>query len=99
LKTFEGYFEDQTRHILDNMVTHLSEKPEMKFIYAEMSFFELWWSQQNLETKAQVKKLIERKQLEIVTGGWVMTDEANAHYFSTVMELFEGHEFLRNQLG
>lgn len=27
-----------------------------------------------------------------------MTDEANARSFSIVMELIEGHEFLRNQL-
>jgi hypothetical protein len=47
----------------------------MKFIYAEMSFFERWWSQQNLRTKEQVKRLLEGGQLEIVTGGWVMTDE------------------------
>ncbi|KAI3416127.1 hypothetical protein GPALN_005676 [Globodera pallida] len=99
LKTFEAYFEEQTRHILDGMVKHLEDKPDLKFIYAEMSFFELWWSQQKAEVKERVAKFLERGQLEIVTGGWVMTDEANAHFFATVMELFEGHEFLQNQLG
>ncbi|KAL3070889.1 hypothetical protein niasHS_017014 [Heterodera schachtii] len=99
LKTFEGYFEDQTRHILDGMVKHLADKSDLKFIYAEMSFFELWWSQQTEEVKKRVAKFLEEGQLEIVTGGWVMTDEANAHFFATVTELFEGHEFLQNQLG
>uniref|UniRef100_A0A915DCI5 Alpha-mannosidase n=1 Tax=Ditylenchus dipsaci TaxID=166011 RepID=A0A915DCI5_9BILA len=28
-----------------------------------------------------------------------MTDEANSHYFATIMEMIEGHEFVRNQLG
>jgi len=48
------------------MVIHLNEKPDMKFIYAEMSFFEMWWAQQSLETKAQLKKVIDSKQMEIV---------------------------------
>uniref|UniRef100_A0A914BV68 Alpha-mannosidase n=2 Tax=Acrobeloides nanus TaxID=290746 RepID=A0A914BV68_9BILA len=99
LKTFEGYFEDQTKHILDGMVEHLNRTPDMKFIYAEMSFFELWWSQINDEIRNKARKLIESGQVEIVTGGWVMTDEANSHYFSTVMEMIEGHEFLLNQIG
>lgn len=28
-----------------------------------------------------------------------MTDEANAHYFSIITELMEGHEWIRNHLG
>jgi hypothetical protein len=43
--------------------------------------------------------LLQNGQLEIATGGWVMTDEANAHYYGVIMEMFEGHEFLQNTLG
>ena len=46
----------------------------------------------------KVLRFLERGQLEIVTGAWVMTDEANAHYYSMIMEMFEGHEFMRNHL-
>uniref|UniRef100_A0A1I7S5U6 Alpha-mannosidase n=1 Tax=Bursaphelenchus xylophilus TaxID=6326 RepID=A0A1I7S5U6_BURXY len=99
LKTFEGYYEEQTKNILDGMAKNLGEKPDMKFIYAEMSFFELWWSQQTEDTKEKVRGYLQSGQFEIVTGGWVMTDEANAHLYSILMELFEGHEFLQTQLG
>lgn len=35
--------------------------------------------------------------MEFLSGAWVMTDEANAHYYSILMQMFEGHEFLQNE--
>ncbi|PAV88948.1 hypothetical protein WR25_24382, partial [Diploscapter pachys] len=98
VKTFDDYYNGQTKHILSGMAKHLPQKDGMRFIYAEMSFFEMWWSQQSEEVRETVRKLLKSGQFEIVTGGWVMTDEANAHYHSIVVELFEGHEFIRNQI-
>lgn len=99
LKTFEQYYEDQTRHILNLMVKKLEAYPNMRFIYAEMSFFSLWWSKIDDAMRLRVKRLLERKQLELVTGGWVMTDEANAHYFSMIDQIIEGNQWMMNQLG
>jgi len=56
IKTFERYFEEQTRQILNLMVQKLEEYPEMRFIYAEMSFFSLWWSQIDRSMRKRVKK-------------------------------------------
>ncbi|PIO54991.1 glycosyl hydrolase family 38 protein, partial [Teladorsagia circumcincta] len=101
IKTFEEYYHSQTRNILDGMVKHLGEEQQkdMRFIYAEISFLEMWWRDQNDDVKKKVIQLLKDGQLEIVTGGWVMTDEANAHYFSIIAELMEGHEWIRNHIG
>ncbi|GMT09292.1 hypothetical protein PFISCL1PPCAC_589, partial [Pristionchus fissidentatus] len=98
LRTFEEYFDVQTKSILDGMVTHLPVQDEMSFIYAEVSFFELWWKGIDEATRDKVKSLIAAGRFELVTGGWVMADEANTHYSSIVAELMEGHEWIRNHL-
>ncbi len=53
------------------MITILDKNKKYKFIWAEMSFLSLWWDQATLNQRELLKKVINNKQLEIVTGGWV----------------------------
>ena len=95
LMTFEEYFEQRTRNILNTIVNALSQKESRKFVWAETSYLSLWWKQANDDMKSKMRRLIANRQLEIVTGGWVMNDEANTHYYSMIEQMIEGHEWLR----
>ncbi|CAM1322760.1 Uncharacterised protein g8209 [Pycnogonum litorale] len=101
LKTFDSYFYGDTVHILNNMVNKLNKYPNMTFLWSEVSFFAKWWNSLKTrpELKGQVKKLVASKQLELVTGGWVMSDEAAVHYYSMIDQLVEGHQWLKHHLG
>ena len=94
--TFEEYFEQRTRNILNTVLESLSADHQRKFVWAEISYLSLWWQQASEEARDRMRRLIvETKQLEIVTGGWVMTDEANSHYYAMIEQMIEGHEWLR----
>ncbi|XP_068191447.1 alpha-mannosidase 2 [Antennarius striatus] len=99
LKTFDGYYQDQTRHILDNMLIKLTEDSRRTMIWAEISYFSKWWNDIDEQKRDMVKRLLKVGQLELVTGGWVMADEANSHYFALLDQLIEGHQWIQRHLG
>lgn len=98
LQTFEGYFNTSTKNILDLVVEKLTLYKEMKFIWTEISFLDLWWKSASFKQKNNFKRLIKEKRLEIMTGGWVMTDEANVHYHAMLDQLIEGHQWVQRHL-
>jgi hypothetical protein len=56
LKTFDEYFKDQVKNILNEMVKKLTASKDMKFIFAEISFFDKWWATIDANTKDLVKR-------------------------------------------
>lgn len=99
IKTFDKYYAEQTQHILNSMLTKLQEDPRRRFLWAEVSFFAKWWDNISAQKRAAVRRLVGNGQLEMATGGWVMPDEANSHYFALIDQLIEGHQWLERNLG
>lgn len=99
IKTFDDYFQSQTRHILDSVYSALRKDKRRKFIWAEISYFEWWWREQGTDVRNGFKELLKNKQFEFVTGGWVMPDEANTARYALEVQLDEGHEWLERTFG
>ncbi|XP_016080402.1 PREDICTED: alpha-mannosidase 2 isoform X1 [Miniopterus natalensis] len=99
LKTFNDYFKEKTQYIFNNMAIKLKEDSRRTFIWSEISYLSKWWDTTDKLKKDIIKSLLGNGQLEIVTGGWVMPDEAAAHYFAIIDQLIEGHQWLEKNLG
>ena len=97
LKTFQGYYNDAVKNILDNMVVSLSAKKERKFSYVEMSFFKKWYDKQSDQIKQKVKEFISEGRLEIINGGWVLHDEAATYYKHLINNMRIGLKFLKEE--
>ena len=71
-----------------------------KFVWAETIFLDMYFNDEQVtdERKANFRKLIKSGQIEILTGGWVMTEEAPSHYFAMIDQLIEGHRWLDSNL-
>ncbi|XP_062125237.1 alpha-mannosidase 2 isoform X1 [Drosophila sulfurigaster albostrigata] len=95
IQTFEDYYNADTKHILSNALRHLTENPDMKFIWAEISYFSRFYEDLGENKKQQMKLLVKKGQLEFVTGGWVMPDEANSHWRNVLLQLTEGQTWLK----
>uniref|UniRef100_A0A182FA32 Alpha-mannosidase n=1 Tax=Anopheles albimanus TaxID=7167 RepID=A0A182FA32_ANOAL len=91
-------FQSDSRQILNLAVTKMPEYSNMSFIWSEISFLQLWWDQAHPTKQRILKKLVQSGRLEITTGGWVMTDEANAHLYAMVDQLIEGHQWVKSNL-
>ncbi|CAH8571385.1 unnamed protein product [Schistosoma mattheei] len=94
VKTFERYFVTETKPILDATLTTLSEKEESRFVYSEVSYLDSWVNTLSEEQKQAFKRLLLNGHWEIVSGGWVMPDEAVTHYYPIIDQFIEGHHWL-----
>lgn len=72
------------------MIAKMQEYHNLTFIWSEISFLNAWWEGAHPSKQRALKSLANSGRLEITTGGWVMTDEANAHLYAMVDQLIEG---------
>lgn len=54
-KTFDEYYQQTTRAILNNMLTEMTDHPAMTFIWAEISYFSKWFEEIPMDQQRMVK--------------------------------------------
>lgn len=94
LKTFEHYFHYQSRQIMNHMVAKMQQYKNLTFIWSEVAFLNAWWEGAHPSKRRALKSLVKSGRLEITTGGWVMSDEANTHVYAMVDQMIEGNQWL-----
>ncbi|KAG2373613.1 hypothetical protein C9374_011902 [Naegleria lovaniensis] len=100
LETVDFYSKYNVSLILGNVIKYLSQDPTKRFVWSESVFLEMWW--RNNATQAQrdaFVNLVNKKQIEIVNGGWVMNDEALPTYESMIDQMTQGHQFVKQNIG
>ncbi|XP_021816006.1 alpha-mannosidase [Prunus avium] len=105
LKTVDQYYVGSNNSIqgacventLDSVIESLVRDPNRKFVFAEMAFFQRWWSTQSAGIQEIVRKLVDDGQLEFVNGGWCMHDEATVHYIDMIDQTTLGHRAIKQQ--
>ncbi|XP_052262943.1 lysosomal alpha-mannosidase-like [Dreissena polymorpha] len=101
VKTIAEYYNQDVSYIISSVVESLSnDKTGMKkFIYVEMAFLKMWWTNANDEARQKFKHLVDKGSLEIILGGWCMNDEATPYYLDIIDQHSLGFEFIRLNLG
>lgn len=97
--SYANAFNTHISKIITSVVSALEAKPSRRFIWPEVCVLQRWYVAANEELKASFRRVVSNGQLEIVTGGWVMADEALTHYETLLDELSEGHDWLQRAIG
>ncbi|CAG9841041.1 unnamed protein product [Diabrotica balteata] len=109
LKSFDEYYYGlnviatripiAVKHIITSVVEELKKNTDRRYIQVETAFFYKWWKEQDETMQLAFKNLVDNGQLEIVSGGWSMNDEACTNYQSTIDQFTLGFRIIEETLG
>mmetsp|Transcript_8010 Transcript_8010/g.19258 ORF Transcript_8010/g.19258 Transcript_8010/m.19258 type:complete len:1447 (-) Transcript_8010:53-4393(-) len=74
-------------------------RAKRNFQYVEQAFFQRWYANQPEEKRQKLKSLVRQKKWRFLNGGWVMHDEACAHFLDMIDQTSLGHSFLLKEFG
>nr|APA33853.1 seminal fluid protein [Nilaparvata lugens] len=107
LKTVDQYYYGSNKvhspfgvqYILDSVISELLKKKDRRFVYVESSFLWRWWTEQDEDLREEVQTLVREGRLQLLHGGWCMSDEATPHYSALIDQMTLGLKFLNDTFG
>uniref|UniRef100_A0A2S2QUE6 alpha-mannosidase n=1 Tax=Sipha flava TaxID=143950 RepID=A0A2S2QUE6_9HEMI len=107
LKTVDQYYYGSNKvhapfgvqYILDSVVSELLKNKNRRFVFVETAFLWRWWEEQDEWNRNSLKTLVDEGRLQLLHGGWVMSDEAVPHYSTLIDQMTLGLKFLNDTFG
>ena len=96
------YYQQSSKYIIKTIIDSLKANPNRTFVEVEMYFIHRFWKDATLEQKNTMIQLISkfiiiyiyiRGQLEIISGGWVSSDEATTYYDDIIHQFTFGQKW------
>ena len=84
------------QYTIDTIVSELMKNRSYKFCIVEVAFLYRWWNQASSVDKENMKTLVENGQIELINGGWCMSDEATPYYEDVIDQMTIGHRWLKD---
>jgi hypothetical protein len=86
------------QYTLDTVVSELMGNLNYRFSVVEIAFVYRWWNNANSAMRDNFLHLINNSQIEIINGGWCMSDEANPYYEDIIDQMTIGLRWARKYL-
>lgn len=99
LMSAESYYSNYVRNIIRAVVDSLHQDSSRRFVWSETYFISQWYEEQNEDTRAGFRQLVEQGRLEFVGGGWVSPDEASVSPNAIIDNYMTGHRYLQKTFG
>ena len=95
----EYYFNERIEDIFNTMLYTLLVDKKKTFVINELFYFLKWYNSKDKKAQTNIKKLINQKRVEFVSGGYVVNDEATPLYYNIMDQIRIGHQFLQEEFG
>lgn len=82
--------QSKKNHRMLDLVKHVLLIYAHRFILVETLFLWRWWNERSEHVREKMKRFLEEGRLQIVGGGWVMSDEATPHYSMLIDQMSLG---------